>query len=49
MAKKKVEKYRDAITGGYVTEGYAKKNPNTTVKETDYIVVKTPAKKKKSN
>lgn len=30
MAKKK---YRSAITGKYVTEKYAKKNPKTTVGE----------------
>lgn len=28
------KKYRDAGTGQYVTEGYAKKNPKTTVSET---------------
>lgn len=47
MAKttKKIEKFRDADTGHYVTEDYAKKHPKTTVKETDKIVVKTPKKK----
>lgn len=29
------EHYRDAKTGRYVTEKYADKHPNTTVKETD--------------
>jgi hypothetical protein len=48
MAKttKKIEKFRDAETGHYVTEDYAKKNPKTTVKETDKIVIKKPTKKK---
>ena len=47
MAKitKKIEKFRDADTGHYVTEDYAKKHPKTTVKETDKIVVKKPTKK----
>jgi hypothetical protein len=27
--------YRSAITGKYVSKTYAKKHPNTTVKETD--------------
>ena len=36
MAKKNVQiRYRDAETGEYVTKEYAKKNPKTTVKETD--------------
>lgn len=34
---KKVVHYRDAITGEYVSEEYAKCNPDTTVKETDTI------------
>lgn len=34
MANKQY-KYRDAVTGKYVTSTFAKKNPNTTVKETD--------------
>jgi hypothetical protein len=42
----KVEKFRDAEKGTYTTEDYAKKHPKTTVKETDKIIVKTPAKKK---
>lgn len=29
------ERFRDAGTGHYVTEEFAKKNPKTTVKETD--------------
>ncbi len=32
MSKKKVS--RSAITGKYVSKGYAKKNPKTTVNET---------------
>lgn len=36
MAKKQV-RHRDAETGKYVTEEYAKKHPKTTVKETDTI------------
>lgn len=40
-------RYRDAETGHYVTEDYAKKNPKTTVKETDKKPVpKTKTKKK---
>lgn len=48
MAKKtkKNEKFRDADTGKFVTEEFAKKNPKTTVKETDKIVVKATPKKK---
>ncbi len=34
MAKKIVH-YRDAESGQYVKESYAKKHPKTTVKETD--------------
>jgi hypothetical protein len=43
MAKKKGTHtgYRDAGTGKWVTPGYAKKHPKTTVKET----VKNPKKK----
>jgi hypothetical protein len=37
------KKFRDAETGHYVTEEFAKKNPKTTVKETD----KKPAPKTK--
>jgi hypothetical protein len=43
-------RYRDAITGKYVTEEYAKKHPKTTVKETDKVKRKkkrTPKKKSK--
>lgn len=36
-------RYRDAVTGEYVTEGEAKKRPRETVKETDR---KPPAKPK---
>ena len=36
MAKKQV-RHRDAGTGKYVTEQYAKKHPKTTVKETDKV------------
>lgn len=32
---KEPPKYRDAGSGQYVTEDYAKKHPKTTVKETD--------------
>ena len=32
---KKITHFRSAKTGRYVTEGYAKKHPSTTVKETD--------------
>lgn len=37
------KKYRDAETGEYVTEGYARENPSTTVAETekDNVVVIT--------
>lgn len=40
---KESTRYRDAETGEYVTEDYAKKHPKTTVKEKDKI---TPPKKK---
>jgi hypothetical protein len=42
----KVQKFRDAETGTYTTETYAKKHPKTTVKETDKIVGETPTKKR---
>lgn len=29
--------YRSAVTGRYVKEGYAKRHPKTTVKETDKV------------
>lgn len=45
MATKKVTHYRDAGSGEYVTPKYAQSHPNTTVKETDKITVKTPTKK----
>lgn len=47
MAKttKKIKKFRDADTGHYVTEDYAKKNPKTTVREIDKIQVKPKPKK----
>ena len=37
-------KYRDAVTGEYVTEGEAKKRPRETVRETD----KKPSPKPKA-
>jgi len=45
MAQKSTIKkvYRDAKTGRFVTEEYAKKNPNTTVSET----IKVPQSKSK--
>ena len=47
MAKeKKIIRHRDAEDGKYVTEEYAKKNPKTTVKETDKAPPKLPPKKK---
>ncbi len=36
---KTVTLYRSAISGKIVTEAYAKKNPNTTVKETMKVPV----------
>ncbi len=47
MAKKKdktVSRYRDAITGQYVTPEYAKKHKRTTVKETDKVTGKKKSK-----
>ena len=38
--------YRDAVTGEYVSEEYAKANPATTVKETDPSPDETGTKKK---
>jgi hypothetical protein len=35
MAKKPATRHRSAVTGKYVKEGYAKRNPRITVKETD--------------
>lgn len=42
MAEKKIERYRDAGTGNYVTKEYAEKHKGTTVKETEKA---TPKKK----
>jgi hypothetical protein len=39
-AKKVQERYRDAVSGHYVSREYAEKNPDTTVKET--LVLKVP-------
>ena len=40
--------YRKADTGTYTTEDYAKKHPNTTVKETDKVkTTKKPSTPKK--
>jgi hypothetical protein len=51
MANKKTKtqtRYRDAVTGQYVTEDYAKKHKRTTVKETDKVTSKKkPSPKKK--
>lgn len=44
MATKKVEHYRSADTGKYVTERYAESHPKTTVKETDKVTVKKTSK-----
>jgi hypothetical protein len=44
--KKTVKKYRRADTGRYTTEDYAKKHPNTTVRETDKVTKRKPKKKK---
>jgi len=44
--QKKIIRHRDAEDGKYVTEEYAKKNPKTTVKETDKAPPKLPPKKK---
>lgn len=41
---KKIERYRDAEDGKYVTKEYAEKHPKTTVKETDKV---SPKKKSK--
>ena len=43
---KKIEKSRDAGTGQYVTEDYAKKHPKTTVTETQKPAPKPTTKKK---
>ncbi|KTB63104.1 multidrug transporter [Pseudomonas allii] len=39
-------KYRDAVTGEYVTEAEAKKRPRETVKETDKKPLSKPKGKK---
>jgi hypothetical protein len=39
-------RYRDAVTGEYVTEGEAKKRPRETVKETDKTRSPKPKGKK---
>ena len=44
MAKKPIKRRRNAVTGRYVSEDYAKKNPKTTVTETDKKK-RTPHKK----
>lgn len=36
------ENYRDARTGQYVTDEYAKENPDTTVKESEFEGVQVP-------
>jgi len=41
---KTITRYRDAKTGHYITPDKAKRNPNTTVRETDKV---KPRKKKK--
>lgn len=38
---KKLYKFRSAITGRYVTEEYARKNPDTTVRETSKLPLKS--------
>ncbi|AVB14308.1 multidrug transporter [Pseudomonas savastanoi pv. glycinea] len=39
-------RYRDAVTGEYITEKDAKKNPRESVKETDKPKPKSPSKPK---
>lgn len=39
-------RYRDAVTGEYITEDKAKRNPRESVKETDKPKPKSPSKKK---
>jgi hypothetical protein len=48
MPTKNVPHYRRVDNGHYVTPGYAKNHPKTTVKETDKIVVKKPPVTKKT-
>ncbi|OGO66744.1 MAG: hypothetical protein A2029_13845 [Chloroflexi bacterium RBG_19FT_COMBO_47_9] len=38
--EKTITKHRDAGNGRYVSEEYARKHPQTTVKETDKVVTK---------
>jgi hypothetical protein len=40
--------YRNAGTGEYTSEDYAKKHPKTTVKETDRVTTKKKPTSKKS-
>lgn len=40
-------RYRDAVTGEYITEGEAKRNPRESVKETDKPKAKSPPPKKR--
>ena len=44
MAKDEEVRYRSAITGGFVTEEYAKRNPDTTIRDT----MKRSPKRRKS-
>ncbi|RAO75785.1 multidrug transporter [Dyella jiangningensis] len=46
-SKKGPPNYRDAGTGQFVTEGYAKKHPGTTEKEHNKPAPKPPSKPKK--
>lgn len=48
MAKKTKTQtvYRRADNGHFTTEGYAKKHPNTTVKETNKVPAQKPKKSK---
>lgn len=39
-------RYRDAVTGEYITEDKAKRNPRESVRETDKPKPKSPPKKK---
>jgi hypothetical protein len=41
------KRFRDAETGHYVSEEFAKKNPKTTIKETDKKVTPKQRPKKK--
>ena len=44
--KRIIIRYRDAITGKFVTKHYAEDNPATTVKEKRKVDVKEPVKEK---